>query len=266
MHHGALLRRFTLLHGLRWLPTGLAAPVLVLLPHERGLELGAIGAAFALYNAVVIVLELPTGGWADRWGTRPVLVASATAHTLGLAGLLAATDLATLMSAAVALGVARALGSGPLESWVVTRLRAVGAADRVDVALGRASTIEASALALGALTVVLLPTARLGGLEPLAVPVVVAVAAGVVHAAAVTMLLRDGRADVDVDPPATSPVRSVLAEARTSTTLRRVLAVVLLNAIALVAVEMLWQPRFQQVFAVDPSTLVRLLGLLTAAA
>lgn len=56
-----------MLHVLRWLPTGFASPVLVLLSHGRGLTLGQIGTAFALYNLVPIELELPTGGWADPW-------------------------------------------------------------------------------------------------------------------------------------------------------------------------------------------------------
>lgn len=171
MGQASLMRRFTVLHVLRWIPTGFAAPVLVLLPHERGLTLGQIGTAFALYNLVVLGLELPTGGWADRWGARPVLCASASAHTLGLAGVLAAHDLVVLLPAAAMLGIGRALGSGPLEAWVVTRLRAAGAAARVPVAMGRASTVEAAALAMGALTVVLVPTRAFAIADPLAVPV-----------------------------------------------------------------------------------------------
>ena len=38
-----LRRRLLLLRGLRWLPTGLIIPVLVLLLLDRGLSLGQIG-------------------------------------------------------------------------------------------------------------------------------------------------------------------------------------------------------------------------------
>lgn len=266
MGETCLLRRFTVLHVLRWLPTGFAAPVLVLLPHERGLTLGQIGASFALYNVVVIALELPTGGWADRWGARPVLCASASAHTLGLAGVLAAHDMAILLPAAAMLGIGRALGSGPLEAWVVTRLRAAGGAAEVPVALGRASTIEGGALAMGALTVVLIPTRAFASSDPLALPVALAVVAGVLHLAAVAVLLRDGE-DVTGDRRLrATPVRRVAAQVRASSELRRVLVVVALNAVGLVAVEMLWQPRFQQLFTVDDTVLVRLFGSFTAAA
>lgn len=93
MKPGSSLRRFTLLHALRWLPTGLAAPVLVLLPHDRGLELGGIGAAFALYNVVVVALELPTGGWADPGPSASSL--SAITSQLALTNLAGATSIPT---------------------------------------------------------------------------------------------------------------------------------------------------------------------------
>lgn len=265
MEPRSLLRRFTLLQTLRWLPTGLAAPVLVLLPHERGLELGQIGMAFALYNAVVVVLELPTGGWADRWGARPVLLASAAAHTLGLAGLVAAHDLGILLFAATALGVGRALGSGPLEAWAVTRLLQDGAANLVETALARASMVEGIALAAGALVVVVLPATTATFLTPLALPVAVAIGVGVVHAGAIAVLIR-GRPDPRALEVAEVPaIRFVLQAARRTPALRGILLVVALNAVALVAVEMLWQPRFEQLFATDEATLVRLLALLAAA-
>lgn len=261
----AVVRRFTLLHALRWLPTGLAAPVLILLPHQRGLGLGQIGTAFALYNAVVIVLELPTGGWADRWGARAVLVGSAAAQALGLALLLATDDVPTLLAAGVALGVARALGSGPLEAWAVTSLRRIGADHWVEPLLGRATAIETSALALGALAIALLPVGDLAGIPALAAPVAIATLAALGHLGAVALVLRDGAGVSVTLDEGSAPVRSIVRSVRELPALRRLLTVVALNAIALVAIEMLWQPRFQQLLDLAESDLVRLLGVITAA-
>jgi len=67
-------RRFLLLRGLRWLPTGLLIPVLVLLLLERGLTLGQIGLVAAAQGLVVMLLELPTGALADALGRRRVLL------------------------------------------------------------------------------------------------------------------------------------------------------------------------------------------------
>ena len=79
--------RYAMLGGLRWLPVGLTAPVLVLLMTARGLDLAVVGQLLALYSLVVVLLELPTGGLADTIGRRPVLVASSVLAALGSATL-----------------------------------------------------------------------------------------------------------------------------------------------------------------------------------
>ena len=75
-------RRYIALSGLQWLPIGLVAPVLVLLLRARGLELPVIGALFAVYTVVVILLELPTGSFADVLGRRRTLVIQRTSRVL----------------------------------------------------------------------------------------------------------------------------------------------------------------------------------------
>ena len=46
-------RRYLVLHGLRWLPSGLLIPVIVLLMLERGIGLSQIGLIFAIQGFVV---------------------------------------------------------------------------------------------------------------------------------------------------------------------------------------------------------------------
>ena len=64
-------RRYLALIGLRWLPTGLLIPVMVLLAQWRGLSLTEIGFVFSLQGLVVLALELPTGGGPTRSGAVP---------------------------------------------------------------------------------------------------------------------------------------------------------------------------------------------------
>lgn len=71
-------RTFVLLTCTRWIPVGLTIGVAMLLPLERGMSLTQIGVFFAMQGFVVLGLELPTGGFADAVGRRPVLVASAS--------------------------------------------------------------------------------------------------------------------------------------------------------------------------------------------
>ena len=77
-------RRLVVLSALRWVPAGLVIPVLVLMLGARGLSLAQTGQMMALYSVVTLSLELPTGGLADAWGRRPVIVASAVLQALSL--------------------------------------------------------------------------------------------------------------------------------------------------------------------------------------
>ena len=73
-------RRLVGLTALRWLPVGLTTPIMVLLAQSRGLTLGEIGVLFTVHGAVILALELPTGGLADVLGRRAVVVVGALLH------------------------------------------------------------------------------------------------------------------------------------------------------------------------------------------
>ncbi len=203
MTPAAAARRFVVLAGLRWLPTGLVVPVLVLLATSRGLSPTQIALVFTLQGAVVVALELPTGGLADALGRRALLVAGGVLHALGLGVMALAQDLGAFCLAYVLVAVGRALDSGPLEAWYVDTARALQADVDVTRALARAGVAEGAALFLGAVV---------GGAVPVLVddrlwlPVVAAAALAVAHAGAVLVLL------VPVGP--SSPRRTVTAALR----------------------------------------------------
>jgi MFS family permease len=151
-------RRYIALSGLQWLPIGLVAPVLVLMLRARGLELPVIGALFAIYTVVVILLELPTGSFADVLGRRRTLVISRILSIVSLAGMAIATDVFQFGAVMVLAGTARALQSGPLEAWYVDSVRAINPEADVRRGISRASAVEAAALASGAIVGGLLPS------------------------------------------------------------------------------------------------------------
>ena len=158
-------RRYIALSGLQWLPIGLVAPVLVLLLRARGLELPVIGALFAVYTVVVILLELPTGSFADVLGRRRTLVISRILSVVSLAGMAIATDVFQFAAVMALAGTARALQSGPLEAWYVDSVRAADPEADVRHGISRAWAVEAAALAIGAIVGGLLPS-LVSGLPP----------------------------------------------------------------------------------------------------
>jgi len=158
----SLARRYAVLCALRWLPIGLIVPVEVLLLQARGMSIAAIGGMFAAYTAVVGVLELPTGGVADRWGRRPVLVLASALTLTGLVVMGLAAEVPALLASVLLLAVGRALASGPLEAWFVDAARAIDEHADITPGLARGGFAESAALALGAIGGGILPVLASG--------------------------------------------------------------------------------------------------------
>ncbi|MGN9909044.1 MFS transporter [Phytohabitans sp. LJ34] len=229
-------RRYMFLHGLRWLPTGLIIPILVLLPLDRGLTLAQVGAAGVAQGLIVLMLELPTGGLADAIGRRPVLLAAGVVN-LASFGLLAVAGSLPLFAAVFALqGIYRALDSGPLDAWYVDAALAADPEADIESGLSRGGAVAGVAIAGGALAsgglVALDP---LPGVNPLAVPVLAGLAVQVVALVAVAALLTEVRPARGARALAAS-VREVPGTIRAAFGLLRRSRILT----ALVAVELFW--------------------------
>jgi MFS family permease len=229
-------RRYLILVGLRWLPTGLLIPVIVLLALSRGLSLTEIGIVFSIQGLVVLALELPTGGLADALGRRPVLILASVVGLLSL-GLLYVADTVALFAAATFLqGIYRALDSGPLEAWYVDATLAAEPAAEIEKGLSAGSAVLSVAIAIGALA-----SGALVALDPfdavptLALPILVAMGLGVVNLVAILALMREARVARGVAAIAGS-VREVPRVIRDGIGLLRGSRVLL----ALVGVELFW--------------------------
>lgn len=187
----AARRVFWLLTATRWLPVGLTVALFLLWPLEQGLTLTQVLALGSVQGVVILLLELPTSGFADAFGRRPVLVAAAVAAVVSMALYVMAESFWTFALAMVVQGLFRALDSGPLEAWYVDTVHAHHPGADVDQELASAGTVLGTALALGALAS--------GGLvlwdplpgSALRLPFVVSLTLTVVHLVAVVTLLRE---------------------------------------------------------------------------
>jgi MFS family permease len=228
--------RYLTLTGLRWLPTGFLIPVMTLVPLSRGLTLTEIGVVFGAVGIVVLVLELPTGGLSDSLGRRPVLIAASVLSIVSVGLFTIADSFGLFVAASVILGIFRALDSGPLEAWYVDHTLHADPEASIERGLGHGSSILGVAIASGALIsgglVALHPIASI---DPLTLPLLVALAFSVVNLGAILILMseapraRDPRAVARSIRAVPGVVREGLGLLRGS----RVLA-------ALVAVELFW--------------------------
>jgi MFS family permease len=259
-------RRFLLLHGLRWLPTGLLIPIYVLLPLERGLTLTQAGIAFTAQGLVVLALELPTGGLSDALGRRPVLLAAGVLNLASL-GLLTVADSLPLFFAVFAIqGVFRALDSGPLEAWYVDTTLAIDPKADIESGLSRGGVVIGVAIAAGSLAsgglVALDP---LAGVSALAVPVLAALALQVVSLVAVAVLLVERRPARTAGvlrhslTETTGAIRGALGLARRSRVVLALVSVELFWSFGMVAFETLLPVRLSDILG-DADRAAALLG------
>ena len=229
-------RRFLILRGLRWLPTGLLVPVLVLVLLERGLSLAQLGIVFAGQGLMVLLLELPTGGLADAIGRRTVLLVATVFEVAAIVILIGANSVPVLVLAAGLMGVYRALESGPLDSWYVDTAQAVDSDANIERSLSQAGVVTGLAIGIGALaSSALVAFNPLPEVDPLVTPLVVALVLLVLEWVAIATLMTEPRQHwtVDAVKRAVSEVPAIVATAvgtvRGSTAL-----------VALVLVEFLW--------------------------
>ena len=151
MSERTVLRRFLFLAALRWLSVGFLIPIFVLLPLDRGLTLAQIGLAASMQGWVVFALELPTGGFADSIGRRPVQAAAVVVGCLSIGLLVVADSFATFAAVFALQGVYRALDSGPLDAWYVDAAQAANPAARIDKGMSLYGTVVALAIAAGSI-------------------------------------------------------------------------------------------------------------------
>ncbi len=206
----AARRVFLALTFTRWFPVGLVAGVITLLALERGLSVAQALLVFSAMGVIVFALELPTSGFADAFGRRPVFVAAAVVNVLCACAYLLADSFWAFASAAALMGVFRALDSGPLEAWYVDTVHVTEPGADVDGALAAQGTVLGGSIAVGALIS--------GGLvywDPLPVdsalllPFLGFLALNVIHLVAVLVLLKEPRTHLDA-----TGARQALASAK----------------------------------------------------
>jgi len=243
----AARRVFLTLTVTRWFPVGLVVGLITLLALQRGLTVAQALTTSSVTGFVVFALELPTSGFADVFGRKPVYVVAALVNVAAAAVYLTAHSFWAFVLGAALMGVFRALDSGPLEAWYVDTVHAHDPGADVDRALSLQGMLLGAGIAGGALVSgALIWWHPLPGRPALVLPYVVYVVLNVVHVAAVLLLLREPRPSAEAtgvarawastkDAPVV--VRDGLHLLRDNTVLRCIVLVEVFWSIAMVVFE-----------------------------
>jgi MFS family permease len=245
----AARRVFLTLSFTRWFPVGLVVGLLTLWQLERGLTVAQAMTISSAAGLTIFALELPTSGFADAFGRRPVFVVSAVVNVVASSILLVAHSFWAFFAAAVLTGVFRALDSGPLEAWFVDTVHTTTPGADVDGALAAQGTVLGGAIAAGALVSGgLVWWHPFTGASALVLPVAVFVVLNVVHLLAVLVLLREPRGAEHLDASgarraltsakeAPVVVRDGLGLLRTNRALRGIVCVEVFWSVAMIVFE-----------------------------
>lgn len=258
-----LRSRYLAVLSFRWIPLGLLLPIFVVLMLDAGLSFAAIGAALALQSVTALLLEVPAGVAADRWGQRPVLLAGSAIRVAGLVVLVHASSFEAFALAWAAEGAARALDSGCLDAWYVNEMGPERSSNVVARTFSLGGTVIGLSVAAGsALTAVIGVLAEQAGGNSLVVPVVVALVVQGAHFLVAASVV-DERRTVQRGTSMPGPPHRLL---RGQPILLLLFSSELMWGFGMAGVEVLWQP---QLVGTDPAAQgsdVALLGTVSAMA
>lgn len=104
----------------------LMMPIMVLFLQQNGLSMFEVFVSQAVFSIVAIVLEVPSGYFADRYGMRYSLIIGAAAAWLGVSAYALSFNFVTVLFAEVLLGVSLAFISGSDSALLYETLDALG--------------------------------------------------------------------------------------------------------------------------------------------
>ena len=202
-------------------------PVYTLLFSDTGLSVWQISSLFVIWSVSSLVLEVPSGAWADATSRRRLLVIGPLLTAVAFGLWVASPSYWVFALGFLLWGLKGALTSGALEALVYDELQRVGAAERYSTLMGRGHAAGVlAAMCSGAAAV---PVLAAGGFEGVGIA---SVAASLL-AAGVAMLFPENRTQPRLDEPEPGWARTLaagLSEARRSRSVRA--AVVLVAVVA----------------------------------
>jgi len=131
--------------------TGMLIPILVLFQLDRGLSLLQIGFNMASFSGTVILLEIPSGFFADYFGNKKVYLLSILLNILSMSALMFTKESVWITIAFILWGSGRAFSSGSMEAIFINMVSVTESHRSVEKLISYTEFTIPVSLALGAL-------------------------------------------------------------------------------------------------------------------
>lgn len=253
--------------------------VIVLFIQGRGISLLEIGALVAMQAMTVVLLELPTGGLADVWGRKKVLLLAFAAGALSTAIFLMSNSFLSFAAAMLLSGACMALFTGTGEAMFVDWLKEVDPEVNLQSAMAAMMGMQGLGMGLGAVAGGFvprffsdLPPEGTALLTPLAMPLVISLGGWLVTLLGAFVLLKERPV---AERPSPTEQRGVMAIAdvvrqAVALTFKDRLILVLMSvsalyALAFAGIEAFWQPHFASLQQTAAQIDTRAFGAILAA-
>lgn len=254
------LRRLQLAYyatlSLYWIGSVLPAAVLMLFMQARGLDLFQIGMVIGLATLLIALLEVPTGGLADRIGRKRTTLIAYVVKLLSTLVLLFAFSYPAFLLWSILSGVSWALASGALEAWFIDELYVLDPDMDIHPPLAISNTVTSLALAVGTLAggalpavFAFLPAEGSGVLTPYATTVVASAALLLAAIFGAALLVREERKPEWSESSAAmmmlpTSLRQALRQSLAQPALLLLFGATFASGMFLRGVETFWQPFF----------------------
>ena len=260
---GRLFLIYSINQGMHWFSMGIVIPVMILALMDFGFNIGQIGTAMAVMGTTVLLLELPTGGFADTLGRKRVYQLAVLFYIAGYSLILITSNFAMLLVDLCLIGIGRALSSGSIDAWFIDGHKGLGCSEEeLQADLAKAGVVIPVALGAGTLIGGFLPDI-FGGFR---MNIIVLVCLYALQVILTSMLIKEDRTAFNGRiSDGIKQFPSVLGDAvHYGLGHKNTLAVLAATAalgIGLSAMEQLWQPK---VSSISGNTGTWLLGVISA--
>lgn len=141
--------------------SGLTIPVLSMILLNKGCSLAQIAVTIGAYSVTAVLLELPTGIFADRYGRKNCFLVSLAIGCASTLLLLATHGLVMITLAMALSGASRAFGSGSMDALLIDRELEQSGQDGLSKVSTQLSLLETAGVAFGSIAGGLISSAML---------------------------------------------------------------------------------------------------------